>query len=68
MISVVEAHVQAMRAAAAAMIAQCDAMLAVIAATAAETGPCEHPQRAAAPRMGAPRAWLCQTCGAQGEE
>ncbi len=62
-----QAQVLAIRASAAAIVAQCDALL--LAAAPAEEGPCAHPEerRTSVPRMGAPGAWVC-ACGEQGDE
>ena len=67
------AQIAAIRASAAATVAQCDALLQVLAShhdeRAARTArePCQHPldQRTLSPRMGATGAWVC-ACGAEG--
>ncbi len=58
----------AVRASAAAIVAQCDAALEAQTSSPVE-GPCAHPpgRRTEVPRMGAPGAWVC-ACGEQGDE
>ena len=65
-------QVVAIRAGAAAIVAQADAILAAIAPSGAPAGPsgmCQHPResRRAAPRMGHPEAWICERCDTEGE-
>lgn len=63
------AQIAAIRASAAAIAAQCDALLAALPApmTGARDAGCQHPpeRRTSAARMGAPDAWRCD-CGAEG--
>ena len=64
------AQLRAIRENARAIMAMTDALLATLEPTTAHAdGPCQHPkeQRLAAPRMGAPDAWMCAGCGAEGE-
>lgn len=66
------AQVVAIRASAAAIVAQCDALLTAVAAVTSvppQDGVCQHPpgRRLAVARMGAPLAWRCE-CGAEGGE
>ena len=65
-------QVLAIRAGAAAQVAMADAILRAMdgAPPPPRAGEaCAHPseQRMAVPRMGAPEAWRCMTCGAEGE-
>ena len=63
------AQVAAIRASAAAIVAQCDALLAGLAPAASAPGACAHPADARVRRMsgGASDAWACGACGAEGE-
>ena len=64
------AQIQAIRASAIAIAAQCDALLAALASASGPppgAGDCRHPSELRTPvaRMGAPGAWVC-ACGAEG--
>ena len=69
MTGLLHSQLLAIRQNAQAILAMADAVLAVVeppVAVPVSSGPCQHPpeRRLAAPRMGAPEAWVCM-CGVE---
>ena len=71
-------QIVAIRAGAAAIVAQADVILAALSPAASEVptplveqddAPCRHDpsKRLAVPRMGQPAAWMCAGCGVEGD-
>ena len=65
--------IEALQATAAALMAQCQALLPPQAEAPAPTSPaspgaCLHEKREKAPRMGAEFAWYCPDCHEQGDK
>lgn len=73
-------QIEALQATAAALMAQCQAILpdppaedvkptpATPAPSVPQSGPCLHPNREKAPRMGFEHAWYCPDCHEQGDK
>lgn len=63
-------QIEALQATAGALIAQCQALLSQAGAAAPPEptpAPCAHSKRVSTGRMGAPDAWFCPDCTAQGD-
>lgn len=61
-------RLQALRATIVAELAQVDALImgVEVEAAVASVDGCQHKNKIAAPRMGAPEAWVCANCDAEG--